>query len=144
MIERTNQRVAERIAAAPEPKTVRETLRSVLVEVLPLDEERREGTRVWIAVLARAALEPTLKSFMRDTWINGHHNIAALMRAAQQRGEIPADRDPERETVSAMSLTDGLVSHILMGHYTDETALRAIDDYLDRLFGAESSGPAQI
>jgi AcrR family transcriptional regulator len=142
MIERMNQRIAERIAAAPDPKTGREILRNVFVEILPLDEERREGTRVWIAFLARASLEPTLKSFMRDTWIAGHHNIAAMMRAAQERGEIPADRDPERETVSALSLTDGLVSHVLMGHYSAETALRAIDDHLDRLFATKSRGQA--
>lgn len=139
MIERTNRRIAERIAALPAPETGRDILRNVLVEILPLDEERREGTGVWIAFLARAALEPALKSFMRETWINGHGNIAALMRVAQERGEIPADRDPQRETVTALSLADGLVSHILMGHYTAETAIQAIDDYLDRLFGTESS-----
>jgi AcrR family transcriptional regulator len=144
MIERMNERIAERIAAAPTPKTGREILRNVFVEILPLDEEQRAGTRIWIAFLARASLEPTLKSFMRDTWIQGHHNIAEMMRAAQERGELPADLDPDRETVSALSLTDGLVSHILMGHYSAETALRAIDDYLDGLFGAESCDPAQI
>ncbi|HVX31143.1 MAG TPA: TetR/AcrR family transcriptional regulator, partial [Nitrolancea sp.] len=139
MIERMNHRIAERIAASPRPNTWREILRNVFVEILPLDEERREGTRVWIAFLARASLQPALMSFMRDTWIAGHRNIADMMRAAQEHGEIPAECDPDRETVSALSLTDGLVSHILMGHYTEEMALQAIDDHLDRLFISESS-----
>ncbi|HEX3721446.1 MAG TPA: TetR/AcrR family transcriptional regulator [Nitrolancea sp.] len=138
LIERTNQRIAERIAASSTPQTGRSFLRTLLAEILPLDEERRAGTRVWVAFLARAAVEPELERFMRDTWTNSHNYFAGVIRAAQERGEIAPERDPQREAVSVFALTDGLVSHILMGHYSNETALRALDDYLDHLFGTES------
>src|SRR6185312_6789991 len=138
MIERTNERIAERIAASPVPQTGRSFLRTLLVEILPLDEERRAETRVWIAFLARAVVEPDLERFMRDTWTSSHNYFAGVIRSAQERGEVAPERDAQREAVSVFALTDGLVSHILVGHYSNETALRALDDFLDDLFSPES------
>jgi Na+-driven multidrug efflux pump len=34
-----------------------------------------------------------------------------------------------------VSLLDGLVSHVMVGHYSGEEALAAVDVHLDRLFG---------
>jgi AcrR family transcriptional regulator len=134
LLERTKRRIQEQIAALPGPHTVRTILRTVFVETLPLDEARCTGTRVWLAFLARAAVEPELEAFMRNTWIDSHAFIAGQIQAAQQRGEIPADLIPDREAVSALSLVDGLVSHVLFGHYSHEEALTAVNDYLDRWF----------
>jgi hypothetical protein len=39
----------------------------------------------------------------------------------------------DRETVALFALVDGLVSHVLLDHYTGDEALRAIDEQLDRL-----------
>lgn len=135
LLERAGRRVEERLAATPGPLAPKEMLRQILHGILPLDEERRAGTRVWLAFLARAAIEPRLEEFMRATWVGSHRLIADQIRAGQQRGEITAERDVDREAVSALALADGLVSHLLMGHYTAEQALAAVDAALDRLFG---------
>lgn len=132
--ERTRKRIEERITAQPFPPGGREILRLVFMEMLPLDLERREGTWVWMAFLARAAVEPELREFMRATWADSHVFIAGQIDAARQRHEISPDVDPNREAVMALSLVDGLVSHVLLDQYSPEEALRAIDNYLAHLF----------
>lgn len=137
LLERTRKRIEERIAAQSEPPAGQQVLRLVFMEMLPLDLERREGTWVWMAFLARSAVEPELREFMRSTWADSHAFIAGLIDAARQRCEIAPDVDPNREAVMALSLVDGLVSHVLLDQYSPEEALRAIDDYLGRLFGSD-------
>ena len=134
MIGRTGARIADRIALVPEPRPVRAILRSIFEEMLPMDEERRTGIRVWMAFLARAVVRDDLEAFMRETHVTTHQNIAGLLRRAQAQDEITRDIDPDRETIALFALVDGLVSHVLLEHYTGEAALRAIDDQLDRLF----------
>jgi len=138
MIERTNRRLQQQIAARPCPRSARATLRTVLVELLPLDEERRAGTRVWTAFLARAAVELDLEAFMRTTWVASHAFIADQIRSGQESGEIPAHVSPDRAAVRALALADGLVSHVLVGHYSATQALAAVDTYLDELFAGSS------
>jgi hypothetical protein len=71
---------------------------------------------------------------MRQTQVATHQTIAGLLRKAQAQGEITRDIDVDRETVALFALVDGLVSHVLLDHYTGDEALRAIDDQLNRLF----------
>lgn len=135
LIERSSREVQARAAAAPTPMTSRDMLRNWFIAILPLDAEHRMTTHVWIAFLARAVLEPDLQRFMRETWIQTHYLFAEQLRAAQRSGELPAGLDPEQEARTSVAVVDGLVSHVLIGHYSPEQALATIDDHLDRLFG---------
>lgn len=134
LVERANQRVGEQIAALPRPISNRAILHEILIELLPLDDERKAGIRVWFAFLALAVVQPELETFMRETWQRTHTVIAGLFAGAREHGELPPTIDPDAETVRAFALADGLVSHVLLGHYTGEQARDAIDDYLDELF----------
>jgi AcrR family transcriptional regulator len=140
MVERTNRRIQEQVASLPQPPSPRDILRTVMTELQPLDEERRAGTRIWIGFLARAVVEPALAAFMRETWINSHTTFAGLIRDAQESGEFAADLDPDRVAAVALGFADGLVSHVLIGHYSGEAALAAVDDFLDRWFSATPAG----
>jgi hypothetical protein len=53
------------------------------------------------------------------------------------------DRDPDAEAVTLLSFADGLVSLVLVGHYGADTALAAIDCYLDRLLTGQRVGPGR-
>jgi len=134
MVERTGGLTRERIAALPEPRSIRDILRAIFVQMLPLDEERRVGIRVWMAFLARAVVREDLGAFFRQTHENTHRTFVNLLRQAQEQGAIPPDLNPEHETIALFSLVDGLVSHVLLGHYPGEEALQAIDEQLDRVF----------
>lgn len=90
---------------------------------------------VWIAFLARSVVDPDLAAFIRQAWDGTHGLVAGQIRSAQEGGEVPDDLDPYREAVALVFLLDGLVSHVIVGHYSGEEALAAVEDHLDRLFG---------
>jgi len=142
MVERTRRAIADALAAAPEPPSARAALRATMTQLLPLDEARRTGTWVWMAFLARGGVDRDVLAAMRRTWVDSHEYIAGQLRWAAERGEMAADRDADTEAVTLLSFVDGLVSHVLVGHYGADTALAAIDRYLDRLMTAPSAAPA--
>ena len=45
------------------------------------------------------------------------------------------DLNPDLAANVALSFADGLVGHVLVGHYGADEALGAVDDFLDRWFG---------
>jgi len=134
MVERTNAHTGERVRALPEPRTTRAIMGAVFEEMLPLDEERRIGIRVWMAFLARAVVDPDMEAFMRGTFQNSQRFFRGLLADARDRGELAPGIDPDRAAISLFALVDGLVSHVLIGHYTGDEALRAVDDALERVF----------
>lgn len=136
LVERTRRRTSETIAASPAPRTARLALRTAMLDLLPLDDERRRETRVWLAFLARAGVRPELAELMRETWAVSHAYFTESARAAIESGELPAHLDPDAEAHGLLSLTDGLVGHVQVGHYSAEDAAATIDRHLDRLVGS--------
>lgn len=136
MVKRTNEHIGEQVRALPEPRGVRSILKTVFEEMLPLDEERRVGIRVWMAFLARAVVDPDMEAYMRGTFRNSQRHFTGLLVEARDRGELAPGVDPDRAATSLFALVDGLVSHVLIGHYTGDEALRAIDDALERVFAS--------
>lgn len=134
MVERTNEHIGARMQALPEPQRIRDALGAVFEEMLPLDEERRTGIRVWMAFLARAVVDPEMEAFMRDTFRNSQRFFTGLLVEARECGELAPGVDPDRAAISLFALVDGLVSHVLIGHYNGDEALRAIDDAMKQVF----------
>jgi TetR/AcrR family transcriptional repressor of bet genes len=141
MVERTRRAIADALAEAPEPTSARAALRATMTQLLPLDDARRTRAWVWMAFLARGGIDPDVLAAMRGTWVGSHAYLAGQLRRARETGELAPDRDPDAEAVSLLSFADGLVSHVLVGHYGADTALAAIDRYLDRLLTGRRSGP---
>jgi TetR/AcrR family transcriptional repressor of bet genes len=90
--------------------------------------DEREPT----GVLALAPRRPTNSG---QAWDGTHDLVAGQIRSAERSGEVPASLDPDRERVVLASLLDGLVSHVMVGHYSGEVALAAVDAHFDRQFG---------
>lgn len=124
--------------AADQPSSTRETLRRAMLRIVPLDEQRAAGTRIWIAFMARATVEPALATFMQQTWVDSHARFVSLFTRAVECGELPPSIDIHAEAAAALSLADGLVSHVLFGHYPNDEATAAIDTFLEHRFGPES------
>lgn len=135
MVELAEQGVQELITGSSDPEDPRSVIRGVLVQTLPLEEERRVGTGVWLAFLTRAVVDPNLAAFVRQAWSGTHDLVAGQLRFAQKSGEVPAGLDPDQEAIALVSLVDGLVSHLMVGHYSGEQALAVLDAQLNRLFG---------
>ncbi|MEV4455054.1 TetR family transcriptional regulator C-terminal domain-containing protein [Microbispora sp. NPDC049633] len=109
-------------------------VRSAIIEMLPLDDERRTEARIALAFLARSAVEPVYAATLREGYPYHAVFFAEQIRRAQQNGEAPADLVPEREAVILFAITQGLVNPTLIGHYTEETVVDAVDRHLDRIF----------
>lgn len=115
----------------PEPK---DTLRDVLVELLPLDHERRVEAHFQLMFLARAAVSPDFAARLRKTHADLHAFFDDHLRRAQRRGMVALQRDPAREARNLLAVLDGLTTHVLVGHHTPFDAEQALDDHLDALF----------
>ena len=140
MVELAEQGAQELIATSPDPEAPRSVIRSVFAQTLPLEEEQRVGTGVWLAFLTRAVVDADLATFVRRAWDGTHDLVAGQIRSAQEKGEVSPGLDPEQEALTLISLVDGLVSHLMVGHYSAQEALDAVDIQLDRLFGNGFAG----
>lgn len=137
--EHVTQRVGEHIAALPNPDLSKALVRTVLVTMLPLDEERRADAVVGFAFLAEARTRPRVAAVLREGLTQLEDFFSAQIRRAQVTGAIRGDIDPEREAATLVALMDGLTANILAGQRTPETALAVLDDYLNHLFSAVSA-----
>ncbi|WP_461153396.1 TetR/AcrR family transcriptional regulator [Saccharopolyspora tripterygii] len=137
-MEHVNTRAEQRIKAQfdlavtiPRP---REVLRVLMIEMLALSEESRTEFLTAVSFFVRALGSPRLAELYRQSWPQLEDWVAWELRRAQDEGDLPADRDPEREAELLVVVPDGLSFGLLLGHRTPEEAVAAVDHYLDRLF----------
>lgn len=109
--------------------TPRQAVRALLVELLPLDDERRLEAHLAVAFGARAAVSPEIARSVRDGMDEMRGFIADRIRATGR-----PDGDPDRAAVALAALVDGLAAHVLAEQCTPDEAEAALDDQLDRLF----------
>ncbi|MFE9689034.1 TetR/AcrR family transcriptional regulator [Micromonospora sp. NPDC005806] len=136
--EHNEARVTRAVAALGDNPDPRALLRTMLVELLPLDDARRADGRVALAFLAYTAVRPSVAVAL-------HQETAGLLAfiAGQIRRAEGADRrvDPDRAAVGLLAVLEGLGIYLLGGHYPAATALAALDAQLDLVFGpAETVG----
>ena len=60
--------------------------------------------------------------------------MTSLLVSARERGEIPAELNPEREAMLLLALADGLVVRVLLDPGMAAAAVAALDYHLDRVF----------
>jgi TetR/AcrR family transcriptional regulator, transcriptional repressor of bet genes len=132
--ERAAERIPRLIAEIPGPRTFRTLLRAVLVDLLCLEGESREGGRLGAAMLARAVIDPQAAATARTGYDGLTEFMTTQLRAAQQTGEILAGTDPEHAARYLNAVVEGLRWPTLIGACTPGKALAVLDDHLDRLF----------
>ena len=103
--DRVGRRVATAREEAGEPL---ELARALLAIGLPLDDERRDETRVWFAFLGLALTRPPLARAQRLAYDAWRRLVADALRDARERGDIDEDVDVEREAAALVALVDGL------------------------------------
>jgi AcrR family transcriptional regulator len=109
----------------------RRLVRALLVQMLPLDEERAVEGRVALAFFAHAAVRPHVAAELRENTVVLRAFFADQIRAAGRAS------DPELAATSLLALVDGLGVHVLGGHYPPEHALAVLDAQLDTVFGPQ-------
>ncbi|MFD0888211.1 TetR/AcrR family transcriptional regulator [Streptosporangium algeriense] len=123
-------RIRDRSQAEVTSATPRELVRSLLLQVLPLDETRWLENHVMLAFLAYAAVKPSIVSGLRESAAEMRMFLAAQLRAAGADGV-----DPDRAAAGLLALVDGLGLQLLSRQYAEEDAVAALDAQLTLLFG---------
>ena len=128
--DQVERRVAAEAADAPPD------LRTVLVALLPLDDESRMEALVANAFVWRALKDDEIAGWFRAGYEQLRTALAALVAA--EHG--PTGLDAAREADLLLALTAGLADAVLLGHRTGAEAIELIDLQLRRLTGGSTSG----
>lgn len=80
---RANAACAERLPA--------DALREVAHQLVPLDAERAAEARVWLAFVARAAIDPELAAVHRAGWQKLEDRLTGLLAATRNRAGVPTE-----------------------------------------------------
>ncbi|OLF17007.1 TetR/AcrR family transcriptional regulator [Actinophytocola xanthii] len=126
MTEQVGRRMADALAALPEPVEPLHRVRVVLEQTLPLDPRRRLEAQVAATFLARAPVDARIAEYLRAAYAEGHAYLLEQLR------EADVD-EPARAAALLLALTDGLTTHTLAGHHEPAQALAVLHDELDRL-----------
>ena len=129
-------RVMRRVADAEETTTDPLVLaRTMLMEGLPLDAERRAEVRVWFAFLGLALTRPALERDQRLTYRAWRQRVAERLAAAQELGLVRADVDPQAEAAALVGLVDGLAVQATFEPraLTPARQVELVDERIDRL-----------
>jgi AcrR family transcriptional regulator len=132
--ERNESRVTKAMESLGDSPTPRDLVRTMLRELLPLDEPRRTDGRVALAFLAYTAVRPAAAAKLHDDTAEFVAVIAEQIRAAQATGHADTDIDPTHAAVGLLAVMEGLGVYLLGGHYKPDTALAALDAHLDLIF----------
>ncbi|WP_030506238.1 TetR/AcrR family transcriptional regulator [Microbispora rosea] len=134
------QRARERLARLGEAPGVPALVRGVLLELLPLDEERRNRHLVYAAYFIAFLTDPTMAKAARDAPHALEDLVAGLITHGQELGDVPRDLDAAAEAAFLVAGAGGIQTTVLLGQRTPEEAEALIDHQLARVFGATIRG----
>lgn len=129
----TTAQVQEQV---PDGATPRDVLRTVLLAMLPLDEQRRTRYLVHLAYFVRSLSDPELAGVFRDAPPLLERLVADLIGGGQVEGHVPADVDAYVEGELLLASIDGLQTSMVLGQRTAEQTIALVDRMLGRLFSA--------
>lgn len=133
--ERTSEEFLATLATIPATEVSLERLRQIIWRWLPVDSDREDRARVWVAYAAVAATDPNfavasarLDADLR-TWFT--HEFEALARA----GEVTPTEAAEVRAAQLLALIDGVTIQALTIPLDQRHTLatRTIDSWLDHL-----------
>lgn len=139
-MEQTSAAVEARLLRRPRWGEMQEWTRDILLDLLPLDADRRREFSIWLAFVAHARTDPTLTELKQQTNGRLHRLYLRIIRA--RRGiPVPEDEslvhslDPEteREATLLQALMDGL--SLRLADSDPDEAMELGPQLLDRYLG---------
>lgn len=129
---RHEQRIVERLAAAGRPPSVREVVRTIMVEILPTDDESRASWQAGIAFFIRAMSDERMAAVVAASGPGLIDVFAERLAAAN----LAPGADPRHEAAILWALVDAQATAIVLGSRAPAEAVATVDYHLDRLFRA--------
>ncbi|MER5321854.1 TetR/AcrR family transcriptional regulator [Streptosporangium roseum] len=134
------QRARERLAMLGGAPGMHAVVRGVLLELLPLDAERRNRHLVYAAYFVRFLADPALAKVARAAPPALESLVAGLIAQGQELGQVSRDVDAAAEAAFLVAGADGIQAAVLLGQRTPEEAVALIDHQLARVFTATVRG----
>ena len=134
------QQARARLAALHNP-TPLDLIRGIVLELLPLDEERRTRHLIYAAYFIKMLTDADLQPAARAATPDVATLIASLLTQAQQDGSTPGTLDPEREAALLVATAEGLQGQVLLAQTSPADAISLLDYQLDRI--AQAPAPDQ-
>jgi len=99
---------------------------------------------VWLALLARAQVDPGLQRAERDNREALLSMLSGVLWRATAQGELSESRNPDLEAVRYLAVIDGMTLACVFSaeRISVEVALTVIDQHLDDLLAVPSTLPA--
>jgi len=134
MRDRVLARLDHRMAALPQPVTLRDQMRATIGVMLPLDEPGRQEAAVNVAFFSAATATPGYAELLRDGYARQVAFARAQLTAAAAGGLLNEGVDPGHEAAALYYLVQGLIAPVLIGQLTPDQALDLVDHQLARIF----------
>lgn len=134
------QRARERLAMLGGAPGMHAVVRGVLLELLPLDAERRNRHLVYAAYFVRFLADPALGKVARAAPHALENLVAGLIAQGQELGQVSRDIDAAAEATFLVAGADGIQATVLLGQRTPEEAVALVDHQLARIFTATIHG----
>ncbi|MFD6159581.1 TetR/AcrR family transcriptional regulator [Nocardia sp. NPDC060256] len=127
-------RVTVRIVALPRAESLRDMVRAILHETLPLDEHRITEARIAFAFVVLGLADPHLAEVQREHFGQLHDLCRHLIEDLAEQGQL-SQRIPERDVAARQlhALIDGLSLQGLAGHLTPAEMTAQLDVFLNEL-----------
>ncbi|MFD0050777.1 TetR/AcrR family transcriptional regulator [Actinomycetes bacterium NPDC127524] len=90
-----------------------EDMKLILREILPVDEQKRYETEVWLAFTVKAMSEPSLRKFSNEIYEETKSAIFFIIQSLENLGLASPNLDVFLETERLYALIDGLALHHL-------------------------------
>jgi AcrR family transcriptional regulator len=126
-------RIESRLGGLPPEHDPRRRAERSLMELLPLDDERRAENEVWLAFTSKAMVDRTLSTERDEGYNRLRAGCRALVADLSAAGLAPADVRAEADRLHA--LLDGLAVHAAMRPdiHTRRSLRAAVARHLDAL-----------
>ncbi|GAB3605081.1 TetR/AcrR family transcriptional regulator [Conyzicola nivalis] len=127
-------RARERVEALGSDLSLRETVRAVLLELLPLDDERRALHLMYAVYFVRFLTDAEMRELASGGGDGVKDLVEQLLVGAHAAGEISDLPRPDLDAAVLVASAEGLQGQMLLGQITAEAAIALIDHQLDGLF----------
>jgi AcrR family transcriptional regulator len=107
-------------------------LRTLLLDVLPLDADSTAGNRIWVGSWDVALADPELAAEHAERYRRSRVRLTEQVEIAQRRGELPAGTPAADLAAAAQAFVLGLVVQALFApaEFPPERQIRLLDDWL--------------
>jgi AcrR family transcriptional regulator len=134
--EQVIEQVTERITGLQPAGGPVEAVRAILLETMPVDDNRRTEGTIAFSFLALGLGDPELAQVQRRHFTEMYELCLQLVRGLAEHDALaPTGDDMETLARRMHAVVDGLTVHALAGHLTADKMVAQLDGYLMDLTG---------